>query len=65
MKTYEVKNVKSQGRNRDIDIENNLVDTVGEGEGGTNGENSTDMYHLPCVKQIASGKLLHSAGSSV
>ena len=24
------------GKNRDTDIENRLVDTVGEGEGGTN-----------------------------
>ena len=24
------------GQNRDTDIENRLVDTVGEGEGGTN-----------------------------
>ena len=30
MKTYEVKTVKSSGRNRDIDLVNNLVDTVGE-----------------------------------
>ena len=25
-----------QGRNRDVDLENGLVDTAGEGEDGTN-----------------------------
>ena len=44
---------------RDTDIQNRLVDTVGEGEGGTNGENSIETYTLPCVKQIASGNLLY------
>ena len=28
--------------------ESGLVDTAGEGEGGTNGERSTDIYILPC-----------------
>ena len=28
-----------------------------KGEGGTNRESSTDMYTLPCIEQIASGKL--------
>jgi len=39
-----------QGRNRDADIENELVDTTGEGEGRTNWEKSIDIYTLPCVK---------------
>ena len=39
-----------QGRNRDADVENKHVDTVGEGEGGTNWEISIDIYTLPCVK---------------
>ena len=38
--------------------ENVLVDTVKEGEGGTNCERSIDIYTLSCVKQIISGKLL-------
>jgi len=38
------------GRNRDADVENGLMDTVREGEGGTNGESNTDIYTLPCVK---------------
>ena len=32
------------------------MDTVEEGEGGTNRESSTDIYTLPRVKQRASGK---------
>ena len=32
------------------------LDMAGEGEGGTNGESSIDMYTLPCVKQRARGK---------
>ena len=52
-----------QGKNRDSDIENGLVDTVGEGERGVNGESSVDIYILPCVKQIATDKLLHNTGS--
>ena len=49
-----------QGRNGDIDIENRLVNTAGEGEGGINWESSMDIYTLPRVKQTASGKLLHN-----
>lgn len=37
-----------QGRNRDA--ENGLVDTAGEGEGGTIDMSNTDTYMLPCVK---------------
>ena len=33
---------------------------AGEGEGGTNSKSSTETYTLPCVKQIASGKLLYN-----
>ena len=47
-----------QGISADTDIENRLVDTVGEGEGRTNGEDSIETYTLPYVKQIASGNLL-------
>ena len=38
------------GRNRDADTENRLVDPGGEGEGGMNGESSTDICALPRVK---------------
>ena len=54
-----------QGRNRDSDIQNRLVDIAGEGEGVTNLESSTDIYTLPCVKQTANEKLLHNTRSSV
>ena len=30
-----------QGRNGDLDVENGLVDTVGEEQSGTNGESSS------------------------
>ena len=40
------------------------MDTAGEGEGGTNSENSTQTYTLPYVKQIASGNVLCDTGSS-
>ena len=39
-----------QRRNGDADIENRLVDVVGEGEGGTDWESSVDIYTLPCVR---------------
>ena len=32
--------------------------------GGINWEIGIDIFTLPCVKQIASGRLLHSTGSS-
>ena len=41
-----------------------FMDTEGERDGGTNWESSTDTYSLPCVKQIASGKVLCSKRSS-
>ena len=47
-----------QGRDRDTDVENGLVETVEEGEGRTNGESSTDTYTTTC--KIASGKQLYN-----
>ena len=41
-----------QGRNRDADVVNGLVDTVGEGEGGMNRNSSIDIYTL--VKWVKS-----------
>ena len=38
-----------QGKNGDLDIENGLVNAVGEGERGVNGESSVDIYILPNV----------------
>ena len=40
------------------------MDTVGEGEGGLNWEIRFDINTLPCVKEIASGNVLYSTGSS-
>ena len=34
----------------ETDVENGLVDPVGEGKSGMNGESSIDIYTLPCVK---------------
>lgn len=34
----------NQGRNRDRDRENGLVDTRGEGQGGTDQESSIDVF---------------------
>ena len=39
-----------QDRNRDADVENGLVDTGREAEGGKNWESSSDAYALPCAK---------------
>ena len=40
------------------------MDTVEEGESGTNWESITETYALPYVKQITSENLLYDAGSS-
>ena len=39
------------------------MDTVQEGESGTNGESTNNIYTLPCVKEIAGDKLLYNTGS--
>ena len=53
-----------QGRKRDTDVENGLVNT-GEGESGTDGESSISIYTLSGVGGIAGENLLSSAGSLV
>ena len=45
-----------QGRKRDV--ENEHMDTVGEGESEMNWNGSMDIYTLPCVEQTVSGSLL-------
>lgn len=50
-----------EGRNRDA--ENRLVGTEGHREVESNWESSIDVSMLPCVKQLVSGKLLHTAGA--
>ena len=41
-----------QGSSGDEDTENRLVDTVREGESGTNGESSINIYTLSHIRQI-------------
>ena len=48
----------------DAATENEHVDTRAGGGGGTKWEVRTDIYALPCVKQLASGKLPCSTGGS-
>ena len=43
-----------QGRNRDTDIENRLVDTGGEGEVGTNSESGVDIYTVVVAVKLLS-----------
>ena len=45
-----------QGSNGDADIENRLLDTVGEGEGGTNGKSSIGTYTLPYATLDSQGE---------
>jgi len=45
------------------DTENRLVNIVGEGESGMNGESSIALYTLPCIKQVVGEKLLYNTGS--
>ena len=46
-------------------MENGLVDIVGEGESGMNGESSINIYTVSGVRWIADKKLLCSTGSPV
>ena len=48
----------------DADVENGLVDTVGEGERGTSGESSINTYTPSHVKRTAGEKLPHNTASS-
>ena len=41
----------------------NPMNSMEEGESGTNGESSIDTYILTCVKQIADGKFLYNTGN--
>ena len=43
-----------QNRKRDTAVQNRLLDSVGEGEGGMFRENSTETCILPRVKEITS-----------
>ena len=48
-----------QNRKRDIDVQNRLLDSVGEGKGGMFQENSIETRILSRVKQITSPGWMH------
>ena len=54
-----------QGRNADTDVENGLVDTVGDRKCERNGESGINICTLSGVRWIACEKLLCSTGSPV
>ena len=49
---------------RDTDVKNRLLNSVGEGEGGMIWENSIETRILPYVKQITSPRVMHETGLS-
>ena len=52
-----------QNRKRDTDVQNRLLDSVGEGEGGMFRENSTETCILSRVKQITSPGWMHETSA--
>ena len=52
-----------QNRKRDTDVQNRLLDFVGEGEGGMFQENSIKTCILSSVKQIASPGWMHETSA--
>ena len=52
-----------QNRKRDTDIQNRLLDSVGEGEGGMFRENSIEACILPRVKQTTSPSWMHETSA--
>ena len=52
-----------QNRKRDTDVQNRLLDSVGEGEGGMFRENSIKTCILSRVKQIASPGWMHETSA--
>ena len=52
-----------QDRKRDTDIQNRLLDSVGEGEGGMFQENSIETFILTIVKQITSPGWMHETSA--
>ena len=49
---------------RDTDVKNRVLDSVGEGEGGMIWENSIETCILPYVKLMTSPGLMHETGCS-
>ena len=52
-----------QNRKRDTDVQNRLLDSVGEGEGGMFRENSIKTCILSRVKQITSPGWMHKTSA--
>ena len=52
-----------QNRKRDTDVQNRLLDPVGEGEGGMFQENSIKTCILSMVKQISSPGGMHETSA--
>ena len=52
-----------QNRKRDTDVQNRLLDSVGEGEGGMFQENSMEKCILSRVKQITSPGWMHETSA--
>ena len=50
-------------RKRDTDIQNTILDSVGEGEGGMFCEDSLETCILSSVKQIASPGWMHETSA--
>ena len=52
-----------QNRKRDTDVQNRLLDSVGEGDGGMFRENSIETCILSRVKQITSPGWMHETSA--
>ena len=52
-----------QNRKRDTDVQNRLLDSVGEDEGGMFQENSIETYILSRVKQITIPGWMHETSA--
>ena len=52
-----------QNRKRDTDVQNRLLDSVGEGEGGMFRENCIETCILSMVKQITSPGWVHETSA--
>ena len=52
-----------QNRKRDTDVQNRLLDSVGEGEGGMLWENSIETSILSRVKQITNPDWMHETNA--
>ena len=52
-----------QNRKRDTDVQNRILDSVGDGEGGMFRKNSIETCILSRVKQITSPGWMHETGA--